>query len=227
MSDGEKQVEEEISTCPYWSSLPAQIGNFSLQLLEGKVADRIPIFSYTNGAMHRRVLAYYHEETMEYKLQLSIGLLDFCVIEFIKEKLADFTSVLQERLFSLLDGLEHFQPAQISVILRHKGILEWQYEELLPPTMFGFQLFITPHTPQRIINGSYIIFDYSDFASHSNFVIYYNVYRDEFFAEKRFHDIPEISYLFDASDLATLTEKITAYLPIELQKLRARIEAEA
>ena len=46
------------------------------------------------------------------------------------------------------------------------------------------------------------------FAAQSNFIIYYNVFRDEFFGEAKIHRIPEITYEFDSSELKDLRLKL-------------------
>ena len=57
-----------------------------------------------------------------------------------------------------------------------------------------------------MLNGSYIIFDYSDFALESNFIIYYNEFRSEFYGEARIKNIPEMNYTFDSDSLLELEE---------------------
>ncbi len=64
----------------------------------------------------------------------------------------------------------------------------------------------------RVLNGSYIVFDYSDFDIESNFIIYYNEFRSEFFGEARIRNIPEMNYTFDSKNLEELEEKLRAKL---------------
>ena len=87
-------------------------------------------------------------------------------------------------------------------------------------------MFITPEAPVRVLNGSYIVFDYSDFALKSNFIIYYNEFRCEFFGEARILNIPEMNYVFDSKSLPELEEKLKAHLTDRLQEIRRRSLAE-
>ena len=85
------------------------------------------------------------------------------------------------------------------------------------------KLFINPKEPVKVINGSYIIIDYCDFEAESNFIIYYNVFRDEFFGEAKIHRIPEITYEYDSSELKDLKIKLENKLENTLKQLRERI----
>mgnify|MGYP001675677303 FL=1 len=184
--------------------------------------DIYALFSYENNAMHRAASAYYHEETKEYKLSVQIGLTNFCHIEFIAPNIAAFEKRLDEHLRKLLVELVTFDPKTISSIVCKKKIMEWEYGKSLPAELEGFELFISPEKPLKITNGSYIILDYSDFSIASNFVIYYNIFRDEFFGEGRVHGIPEINYLFDSHDLAGLATKLEHHLAARLQDIRQK-----
>ncbi len=150
--------------------------------------------------------------------------MEFCAIEYISGNLTAFEEILKDRLPKTLAELGNPSKSKISSILYDKKILAWHYEELLPPSYAGFELFIAPKHPVRVINGSYIIIDYSDFDNSSNFAIYYNIFRDEFFGESRIFDIPEVSYAFDATELDELAEKLSKKLFPHMDKLRERIE---
>ena len=88
-------------------------------------------------------------------------------------------------------------------------------------------MFIRPQEPVKINNGSYIVIDYVDFALESSFTVYYNIYRDEFFAEARIWNIPDVNYDFDSADLAELKEKLQAKMLPRLKQVRNLAEQEA
>ena len=90
----------------------------------------------------------------------------------------------------------------------------------MPETIEGFVLFIRPDQPVKVINGSYIVFAYCDFEAESDFIIYYNVFRDEFFGEARVNKIPEMNYTFDSTELSELEEKLDQYLVPRLKEIR-------
>ena len=154
-----------------------------------EVDDTFQIYSYDNELLKRRAMVYYHEETKEYKLLVTIGLTEFCAIEYISESLDQLEKILHERFNNLLNDISKFNREHISSIIVDKKIMDWDYIDKLPQELEGFKLFINPKEPVKIINGSYIIIDYCDFSKESNFIIYYNVFRDEFFGEAKLHGI--------------------------------------
>lgn len=217
------KVQAETSAWTYLQSLPPQINNFKLKMLMQEVADTFQIYSYENDELKRKAMIYYHEETKEYKLLVTIGLTEFCAIEYISESLEKLEKILGERFDNLLGDISKFNLEHISSIIVDKEIMTWDYITKLPEEIHGFKLFIRPSEPVKIINGSYIIIDYSDFATESNFIIYYNVFRDEFFGEAKLHRIPEVTYDFDSVELKDLASLLADKLEITLSHLRERI----
>jgi len=186
--------------------------------------DVYDLYSYENVEIHRKITVYYHEETKEYKVRVLIGLTEFCNIEYISPTRASLEKILLERFETTLQTLAKFNAATISCIVLEKKILEWDYVAKLPETIEGFKLFIKPDQPVKTINGSYILFDYCDFATDSNFIIYYNVFRDEFFGEAKIRKIPEMNYVFDSHELIELEEKLDEHLLARLKEIRSRID---
>lgn len=225
MKDATKEkVETETSDWAYMKKLPAKWFGFTYQE-ERTIEDNVyNLYSYTNDTIHRSTTAYYHEETSEYKLRVHIGLTEFCRIEFIAPSLEKFEELLRAQFENMLHDLAVFNPKSISSIVLDKEILTWEYGKNLPSVLEGFTLFIRPEEPLRITNGSYIVFDYTDFAIESNFIIYYNIFRDEFFGEARIRNIPEMNYVFDSTELPELEEKLAANLVPRLQYVRKMAE---
>lgn len=217
------KVQAELAAWTYLQQLPPEKNNFKLHRLMQEVGDTFQIYAYENEALRRKTMVYYHEETKEYKLLVTIGLTEFCAIEFISANLEQLQTVLTKRFDLLLGDISSFKPEHISSIIVDKKIMEWKYIEKFPQELCGFNLFIKPSEPVKVINGSYIILDYCDFASESNFIIYYNVFRDEFFGEAKIHRIPEVTYAYDSHKLDELEQKIEEKLVKTLQAIRERI----
>ena len=218
-----EKVQAEVSAWAYLNQLSPIEKNFRLKMLMREEGDTFQIYSYENEDLKRSVLIYYHEETKEYKLMITIGLTQFCAIEYISADLAQLEKILRERFDNLLGDISSFNEDHMSIIIKEKKIMQWDYIDKLPQEICGFRLFINPREPVKVINGSYIIIDYCDFAAQSNFIIYYNVFRDEFFGEAKIHRIPEITYEFDSSELKDLRLKLEEKLENTLKQLRARI----
>ncbi|WP_199884149.1 hypothetical protein [Anaerosinus massiliensis] len=218
-----EKIMMEVENWQYIKELPKGCSNFELKYemcLEGDIYN---ILRYENKTTRRKVTLYYHDETKEYKVKTTVGLTEFCNIEFITSQQAVEEQILKQRLEKLLQSLAVFNKDDIDSIVVDKKILEWQYVNKLPETIEGFQLFIKPSEPLRIINGSYIVFDYCDFETSSNFIIYYNIFRDEFFGEAKIRCIPEMNYIFDSHELGELEEKLDQFLIPRLKEIRMRV----
>ena len=218
-----EKVQAELSAWTYLQQLEDEKMGFKLCKRMQEVGDTFEIYSYENDDLKRKVMVYYHEETKEYKLLITIGLTEFCAIEFISENLLQLEQILNKRFETLLGDISSFHKEHVSSIIVDKKIMQWQYINKLPREINGFKLFISPDKPVRIINGSYIIIDYCDFECESNFIIYYNMFRDEFFGEARIHRIPEVTYDFDSSQLNELELKLQDKLEVTLNQIRNRI----
>jgi hypothetical protein len=57
----------------------------------------------------------------------------------------------------------------------------------------------------------------------SNLIIYYNIYRDEFFGEIRIHRIPQMAAAFDAHTLPELEAKLNTHLEQTLKDMRLQL----
>ena len=214
------KVESEIKDWKYLQELPDTCHSFHL-IRETKIIESMyDIYSYVHPDIHKKAVVYYHEETHEYKVRVYIGLIEFCCIEFITAKLSDFEQLLKKNFDDLLSNMEKNNPASLSSIVINSGIIEWGRSYNLPQNCEGFELFISPGTPEKINNGSYVIINYADFGIESDFSIYYNIYRDEFFGEARIWSIPDVNYDFDSTSLDELEEKLRIYMVPRLQEIR-------
>lgn len=220
------KVLEKAGDWPYLASLPAELYTMKFQKLYGENSDMYELFSYRNDERHLGFCAYFHQETEEYKVRIWIGLTEFCLMEFITASFETFEHHLKQYMEEAIHNLVEYNPATMSYVTRSVGILEWDYAKLLPETLEGFQLFLTPKTPIRVLNGSYIVFDYSDFEIQGNFIIYYNEFRSEFFGEARIKNIPEMNYTFDSTSIEELELKLKENLIPRLQEIRQRSMAE-
>lgn len=203
-------------------NLPECCHGFQLCRKQQIIESMYDLYSYIHPQLHKKVVIYYHEETHEYKVRVYIGLIEFCRIEFITAKLEDFERLLRLQFEKLLKDMENYNPASLSSIVLKMGIKEWGENCSLPETCEGFRLFISPQQPEKINNGSYVLINYVDFSIESDFTIYYNIYRDEFFGEARIWDIPDVNYDFDSASLDELAAKLQTYMVPRLQEIRQR-----
>ena len=221
-----QKVAETTAEWAYMQELPETIHNFHLKRLNQIHEDKYDLYSYSDDAAHRSVTAYYHAETDEYKLRIQLGSFEFCLTECITPSLEVFEQLLRAQFDEILSNLADFNPAIDDVLFASKHIADWQFASSLPEKLEDFELFIRPSQPFRITNGSYIILDYEHFPSQSNFAIYYNVFRDEFFSDARVAAVPDTDYEFDSHTLEELQERISSCLAARLKAIRTRAEKE-
>ncbi len=221
-----QRVQDEAGEWPYLAELPDELHSMQLQRLYRENEDMYELFSYTNEERHLGFCAYFHQETEEYKVRVWIGLTEFCLLQFITASFEVFQQHLQQYMEGAIQALTVYNPGNMSYVTRELCITEWDYQELLPERLEGFELFISPSAPVRVLNGSYIVFDYSDFALKSNFIIYYNEFRCEFFGEARIKNIPEMNYVFDSKSIPELEEKLREHLVERLREIRQRSMSE-
>ena len=221
-----QKVAKTTAEWAYMQELPETIHNFRLQRLHQTHEDIYDLYSYADNAAHRSVTAYYHAETDEYKLRIRLGSFEFCLTECITSSLEIFEQLLRAQFEEILSNLSDFNPTKDDVLFKSKHIDDWQFASSLPERLEDFELFIRPSQPFRITNGSYIILDYEHFSSHSNFAIYYNVFRDEFFGDARVAAVPDTDYEFDSHTLEELQDRITSGLAARLKEIRTRAEKE-
>ena len=156
---------------------------------------------------------------MEFKVRRKIGLTEFCLTKFFTEDFAHFKELLDAELDAAIKNLRDFKNKSPNRFLREKKIDTWTYGKNLPATLEGFELFINPAAPVEVTNGSFIVINYADFSINSDFVIYYNIYSDEFGGESRIDGAPNVTYAFDAKTLEDLEDKLKKNLVDELHAI--------
>ena len=221
-----QKVAGKTADWAYLQELPETIHNFHLKPIQQIHEDIYDLYSYVDSAAHRSVTAYYYAETGEYKLRIQLGSFEFCLSEYITPSLEIFEQLLRAQLYEILSDLADLNPAKVDELFEAKHIINWQFASTLPDTLEEFELFIRPSRPFRITNGSYIILDYEHFPSRSNFAIYYNVFRDEFFSDARVASVPDTDYEFDSHTLEELQDRISSSLAERLKTIRIRAEKE-
>ena len=200
--------------------LPAEINGFVLKKIFATNEDKFIFFTCTNDEIHCALTFYFHEETNEFKVRQRIGLTEFCLTNFFTEDFAHFKELLDTQLDTVIKNLRDIQNGTTNRFLREKKIDKWAFGLELPATFEGFELFIKPTAPVEVTNGSFIIINYADFKANSDFIIYFNIYTDEFSGEARINGSPHVTYAFDAKTLPDLEDKLKQNLANELREIR-------
>lgn len=217
-----EKIIKNITEWSYLKELPTTILSFNLKLLMKQDGDLFYICAYQNFELKRSCFCIW-SSTKEFLVKLKIGLLEYCETLFISTNLERYERILKKKLENVIRDLTFFSKDKIDSILFDKNIMQHKFNFEFPEESNGFKLYIRPNQPLKLINGSYVILDYSDFANDSNLVIYYNIFREWIFrwAENKKNSWNDKR--FWAKEVSELAEKIEENLVDELKKLRGRI----
>lgn len=207
----------------YLQSLPARYSDFSLEQESFWDGLLYRILAYRNPVSRRSVSIVYDKGTVEYMLRIKVGLTEFCDVRFIHPDRGAFEYTLQNGLLPLLEMLTQCEPERMETLFRNKSIVEWDCEEFLPLQFQGFERYLCPRTCIQVTNGSYLILDYSDFGCNSSLRFFYNVFRDDFFAEFLIHGVPKACQAYDSKNLADFETCLKNQLKTSLVDLRQKI----
>lgn len=216
-------IIQQIEEWSYLAHLPRSFFEFDLNIEMRQCGSQFLIFKYFNEERHRSFSVLYDTATKDFSARIVIGLSEFCDIGFIAGDLQKLEAVLSERMPMSLENLSKFNLQTLESVFLETGVINWSYGKELPHILAGFQLFISPIEPVKVINGSYIVLDYSDFSAESNLIIYYNIYRDEFFGEIRLRRTPQMTADFDSKTLDELEDKLQTCLKATLEDMRRQL----
>ena len=107
----------------------------------------------------------------------------------------------------------------VSVLVKGKGFMVWNYEDLLPETLGHYKRIIEPSRPLLGLNGSYVIAAYECREKDTGILFFYNMYRNEYYGELRAKGIPGIIHQYDAKTISDLETEIEKNLEKDLQAL--------
>lgn len=218
--DTQKKIAAQIDELHFAEDLPARLEGFALKKIFAPDDDKFIFYTCANDEIHCAVTTYFHEETNEFKVRQRIGLTEFCLTKFFTEDFAHFKEQLNAELADVLKNLRGLRGGKGNRFLSDLKLDEWAYGLELPATLEGFELFISPAAPVEVTNGSFIVVNYADFELGSDFVLYRNIYTDEFSGERRINGATQITYAFDAKTRDELEDKLKENLIAELREIR-------
>jgi hypothetical protein len=219
-------MEKIVTQLKEWSflqNLEPEFAGFMLTTELMQCDSQYRIFTYHSAAKYRSFSVLYDEATKEFLVRVVVGLTEMCDISFIIGDLAGLEQLLNLRMKETIQRLAAFDETTLCSIFREKKITDWSFGAQLPQRLAGFDLYIAPLQPVKSLNGSYIIIDYSDFSVESNLLIYYNIYRDEFFGELRVRRTPRVISTFDTKQLSELEQCLKEHLERILTELRLEL----
>ena len=213
------KISAQVSELHFAEDLPNELEGFTLRKISEAQEDKFLFFVYVDDEIHCAVTIYYHDETKEFKVRQRIGLTEFCLTNFFTEDASRFKTLLDTELDGVLKNLRNVRNKP-NRFLQDLKLDEWTYGSNLPAQLEGFTLFIKPAAPVEVTNGSHVVLNYVDFDLSSDFVLYYNIYTDEFSGERRINGATHVTYAFDANALSELEGKLETNLVDELRTIR-------
>ena len=201
------------------SWLEPTLGDFRLVVEKKALSSTVySLFYYINDA-NWRWWVLYDKEVGDYMVRIMVPLVDFVDIAFVRESLASFMDNLKANYKESI--IKRFLEPQEGFVYEYKkkGIPQWNYTEVLPQTVEGYHLDVTPLTALDMINGSYVIATYIKDNEETGVVLFYNTFRDEFFGETRQQGYPGITHDLDATTIDKFEQAIRNHLQDVLQSL--------
>lgn len=200
------------------NELPVNIEGYRLKRLDRQEGRIYFAFCWENEETGWQVRALFDEETMDYMVKSDLRLVTFTEIELITGDFEEF-----KRNMKLLTPKyitkELIHRENVSVLVRGKGFMAWDYSSFFPPVIGHYERVIEPSRPLLGLNGSYIIASYECRERETGILFFYNVYRDEYYGELRAKGIPGIIHQYDAKTIPDLEKTIRTHLEKDLEEL--------
>ena len=200
------------------NELPADIGPYHLQRIDTQ-QDRIYYaFGWIDEKSGWQIRALYDEETADYMIKMDLHMMTLTEIECITGDFEEFQGYVRKLTPKAIEK-ELIHREEVSVLVRGKGFMVWDYHELLPETLGAYQRIIAPDRPLLGLNGSYVIAAYECQEKDTGILFFYNMYRNEYYGELRAKGIPGIIHQYDAKTIEELEKKIEIHLEKDLEDL--------
>lgn len=216
------KIAAEVEAANFFDELPNELCGFTLKKIFDEDDDKFIYFAYENLQTHRDFIAYFHEETKEYKARVKIGLNEFCLTKFFTQNFNQFGEMITSELETTLKNFSE-NPNEKNPLIKEKNFSAWEYGKNLPKNIAGFELFITPENPVELTNGDCVIINYSDFPAQSDFTLVFNTYLENFSVEMKINRVSQVNYIFDSENLNDLEKKLAKNLSAELERMRKEI----
>lgn len=214
-----KTYENVLTEMENAVDLPAAIGSWKRRELSAEERERHVLFCYEEAAFGWRILGLYADETADFMVKYDLGLIVLTDIRFTYDNVANFWKILQADFVRVITDRFVRRDETASILVKNAGILDWESEHGIPEACRHYRRVIVPSAPILGLNGSYIILAYADATNTKGILFFYNVFRDDFFAETRNQGVPGILHDFDAATVKELSQKIEAHLAGTLSAL--------
>lgn len=200
------------------SVLPETVGDYRFHRVDRQEGRIYYAFSYVNEATGWEVKALFDEETMDYMVKTDFRLFVMTDIEILTGNFEDYKKAVETLLVKNMRR-ELIERDQVSVVVRGRAFTAWDWQGALPETVGHYRRMIEPSRPLLGLNGSYIIAVYECRERARGIVFFYNMFRNEYYAEMSAENIPIIIHQYDADSAEHLDQLIRRHLADDLAAL--------
>ena len=186
------------------TELPLEIETFHLERMDLQEERIYYAFAYKDSVTGWEVRILFDEETQDYMVKLYFRLFTITEIELINSNYERF----KEDVVQLLPSIGQ------------NSFISWDYCKVMPLEIDEYKLTISPDKPILGLNGSYVIAAYECIEKNTGILFFYNMYRNEYYAELISHGIPGIVHQYDSRTINELEKNIQIYIYDDLEKLK-------
>lgn len=197
--------------------LPASVEDYRFRRVDRQEGRIYHAFSYVSDSTGWEVKALFDEETMDYMVKTDFRLFVMTDIELITGDFETYKASV-ERLLEKNMRRELID-RKISVVVAGRAFTRWDWSAALPEAIGPYRRMVDPGRPLLGLNGSYIIAVYEWAEKERGIVFFYNMYRDEYYAEMSAEKIPVIIHQYDAKTVSALEGLIRRHLAKDLDWL--------
>lgn len=217
LTEDQKKRRQAFLDWDVESRLPAVIGDYHFRRTDRQEGRIYQAFSYVSDSTGWEVKALFDEETMDYMVKTDFRLFVMTDIEMITGDFAAYQTAVETLLEKNMR--RELIDRRLSVLVEGHAFTHWDWKDTLPETMGHYRRMVDPGRPLLGLNGSYIIAAYEWAERERGIVFYYNMFRDEYYAEMSEEKIPIIIHQYDAKTADELDQLIRRNLANDLRWL--------
>lgn len=201
------------------TELPLEIETFHLERMDLQEERIYYAFAYKDSVTGWEVRILFDEETQDYMVKLYFRLFTITEIELINSNYERFKEDVVQLLPSIIKN-RFFDRSKVSVLIGQNSFISWDYCKVMPLEIDEYKLTISPDKPILGLNGSYVIAAYECIEKNTGILFFYNMYRNEYYAELISHGILGIVHQYDSRTINELEKNIQIYIYDDLEKLK-------
>ena len=218
------ELLEQIKQWNIEEQLPPFIGGFQFIRKFSEEADGFYIASYEWKEKGWQIHVLYDTVNSEFSLKIDMRFMEMTWINFISEEFSLYKREVEMKLANAIDAAFVHPERNFNALFRAKELAEWDYASVLPQQWNDFVRVVEPRHAIRVLNGSYIIGAYCHEGWNSALLLFYNVLRDDLFAELRIHHVPKLVHDFDSAEVKEFEKKLRLHFDEVMTELQREAE---